>query len=117
MKSLAALRKEAKHRGVSIPKPSTFERYGWTEREWLAMLAGQGWVCPPCGKFPKTGRFVTDHEHVRGWSGLPDQIRKLYVRGLTCWSCNRYLLARGISVEVAQAVANYLARYAKRRPQ
>lgn len=114
---MTALSREAAKRGLIAPKPVTLAKYGMSETEWLRMLSGQGWECPICGKVPKTGRFVTDHEHVRGWKAMPDEQRKKYVRGITCWMCNRYLLARGISIEVATNVTKYLTRYDQRRPK
>lgn len=116
MTRLEAIVREAERRGVALPTPATVAKYGWTLLDWLLLLKAQGWQCPVCEKFPRTGRFVTDHEHVRGWKHLPAAERALYIRGLTCWTCNRYLLARGISAEVARNVARYLDAYAKRRP-
>lgn len=102
--------------GVVLPSKPTTDKYGWDTDAWLEMLDAQGWICPVCERFPRTGKFVTDHEHVPGWVRMPSAQRALYVRGLTCWTCNRYLLARGISVEVARNVAEYLERYNDRRP-
>lgn len=48
---------------------------------------------------------------------MPPELRRLYVRGLTCWTDNRYLLARGISIEVAENVAQYLRNFEARRPE
>lgn len=108
---------EAERLGVVLPSQQTVRKYGWTTDAWLQQLNRQGWVCPICGKAPPTGKYVTDHEHVRGWVRMPDEQRRLYVRGLTCWTCNRYLLARGISVDVARNVATYLETYNARRPE
>ena len=114
--TLDELLTEAEERGVKIPTPATIAKYGWSLLEWLRQLAVQDWRCPICGNAPPSGKYVTDHEHVRGWARMPDAQRALYIRGLTCWTCNRYLLARGISVETAERVALYLRRYAARRP-
>lgn len=112
----ARLKREAAQRNVVLPHANTVAKYGWTLTEWLKQLESQAWLCPVCGRFPGTGKFVTDHEHVRGWHQMPDDERKLYIRGLTCWTCNRYLLARGISVEAAENIAQYLRTYEERRP-
>lgn len=117
MKSLSALKREAELRGVKLPAPATVAKYGWTLREWLATADANGWRCPICHRVPKTGKYVTDHEHVRGWSAMPDEERRLYIRGLTCWTCNRYLLARDISVQTAKNVVRYLEDYSERRPK
>lgn len=113
--SLRTLEREAKRRGVMVVSDATCAKYGGTRLLWLRMLARQGWRCPVCTRVPKNGRFVTDHEHVRGWKNLPDDERWRYVRGITCWTCNRYLLARDISVDVARNVVKYLTAYERRR--
>lgn len=117
MPTLKALDREAAKRGVRVVGESTLLKYGATRRLWLALLAEQGWVCAVCKKLPPSGRLVTDHEHVRGWVSMPPALRWQYVRGITCWPCNRYLLARGISIAVAESVAAYLRKYEARRPR
>ena len=112
----ARFERQATQRGIRLPHPSTLAKYGWSIDEWVAQLKRQAWVCPICNKLPGTGKFVTDHEHVRGWHQMPDDERKLYIRGLTCWTCNRYLLARGISIASAQNIAEYLREYEARKP-
>lgn len=116
--TLSTLKRKAAQQEPPIHLPSqvTIEKYGWTLRDWLQTLNDNGWQCPICKRATKTGKYVTDHEHVRGWHSMPDEQRALYVRGLTCWSCNRYLLARDISVETAMNVVAYLQTYAERRP-
>lgn len=116
MKTLRELTAEAERRGVRISVDSTLQKYGLTRLEWLTMLADSGWACPICRRASSSGRYVIDHEHVRGWDAMPDEQRVLYVRGITCWTCNRYLLARDISVETAERIALYLRRYEARRP-
>lgn len=116
MTRLQRLKREASKRSIILPSPVTVAKYGWALEDWLGMLEAQGWACGVCRMETQTGKYVTDHEHVKGWAQMPDAERRLYVRGLTCWFCNRYLLARGISVERALSVANYLETYAERRP-
>jgi len=96
------------------PTKQTLAKYGLTEGDWLAHYALQGFRCGVCGA--DRDRLVIDHEHVRGWKAMPDEERKLYVRGLTCWYCNHAYLGRGITVEKAEGVVNYLRRYEDRRP-
>ena len=93
------------------PSKQTLAKYGLSELEWLAILDGQGGVCPICGLVPKTGRWVTDHEHCRGYKKMTPEERASRVRGICCWWCNKTFLGRGISVERARAVVNYLLRY------
>lgn len=97
------------------PTEPTLRKYGMTAAEWRQRLADQGGVCPICEKTPPSGRLVIDHEHVRGWKGMPPEQRRLYVRGLLCWTCNHYALARGMTVRRAANVARYLETYQARR--
>lgn len=96
---------------MTTPTKITLNKYGLSVTEWEAILEAQGGRCAICKKVPSTGRFVTDHEHVRGWKAMPPEKRKLYVRGITCWWCNETLLARGVTVEKARNLVDYLHRY------
>jgi hypothetical protein len=96
---------------VQTPSKATLKRYGLSEDEWRKMLESQGGVCYVCKKEPSKGRLCIDHEHVKGWKKMPDNRRKLYVRGLLCWVCNHYYLGRGINIEKAQNVVKYLKEY------
>lgn len=97
---------------VREPKPGTLKRYGLSLEEWRAILSGQGTVCAVCEKEPETGRFVVDHEHVRGWKKMPPEQRKQYVRGILCWWCNHAYVGRAITVRKAANVLKYLQAYA-----
>ena len=97
------------------PTPATLKRYGLTAIEWLAILARQGNVCAICRKAPTTGRWVTDHEHVRGWKLMPDHERKRFVRGVLCWFCNHTYVGRAITVTKAKNVVSYLEAYESRK--
>lgn len=101
-------------KGLSSPGPATLAKYGLTLAEWLVILRRQGWVCAVCRRFPKTGRFNTDHDHVRGWKKMPPEERKRHVRGVLCHFCNHYYVARCITVERAENVAEYLRQHAAR---
>jgi hypothetical protein len=97
-----------------LPRPETLAKYGLTGKEWRKILRAQGGVCPICRKFPPSGRLVTDHEHVAGWRSFPPERRKLFVRGITCWTCNRYFLSRGMTEERALHLNQYLRSYRTR---
>jgi hypothetical protein len=101
---------------VPTPSVATLKKYGLTEAEWRAILDRQGGVCFVCEKVPQSGRLCTDHEHVKGWKKMPPEQRKLFVRGLLCWTCNHYYLARGITVRRSERVTLYLQEYGARRP-
>ena len=75
----------------------------------------QRWGCAVCGKEPK--RFVIDHEHAPGWKWLDAATRRTYVRGLTCDSCNHYVLTRYADANKHRQAAEYLDRYAAYRAE
>lgn len=100
---------------VQTPSKATLKRYGLSEDEWRSILDSQGGVCYVCKKEPSKGRLCIDHEHVKNWKKLPDDQRKLYVRGLLCWVCNHYYLGRGINIEKAENVVSYLKQYQTRK--
>lgn len=95
------------------PSPKTLSKYGLTLEDWAVIAARQNGVCDVCEKLPKSGRLNIDHEHVRGWKKMPPGKRKLFVRGLLCYMCNLFYLARGMTVDKAKNVARYLERYEK----
>lgn len=92
---------------------ATLRRYGLTADAYYALLDIQGGVCPICKVVPS--RPVVDHEHVKGWSRMKPEKRRQYVRGICCWRCNRFFLGKGISVERACNLADYLLAYQNRR--
>lgn len=100
--------------GVVLPNRGTLRRYGLTALEWVRLLLAQGGVCAVCGKVPRTGKFNTDHEHVRGWKRMPPEERKRHVRGMLCHFCNHYYAGRGITVAKAEAVVRYLKAHGER---
>ena len=111
---------------VVVPSAGTLKLYGFgfgpgalapdPVEDWQALLASQGGVCPICEKVPKTGRFVTDHDHVRGWKKMPPELKRLYVRGITCWFCNNTYLGRALTMLKARNVVAYLEAYLARKP-
>ena len=56
-------------------------RYGITEDQYAAMLTKQKGVCLICGRPPLNRRLSVDHDHRTG-----------RVRGLLCYTCNRFLV-------------------------
>lgn len=102
---------------LRLPTQQTLDKYGLELAEWIAFIAvvdGQ-YVCFICGLPPKTGRFVVDHEHVRGWAAMPAARRKRYVRGVICTTCNHYILTRYGTPDRFRQAALYLERYAERK--
>ena len=87
-----------------VPTLATLKRYGMTATEWLGILDSQGGVCVICKRFPQSGRFVVDHQHVR----------RKYVRGILCFMCNGKCVNKHMTVEKAVEVVLYLTTYHER---
>lgn len=100
---------------VRPPTKDTLRFYGLTEEEWLAILSAQGWVCYICRRVPKSGRWVTDHEHVPKFKKLPRDKRRRYVRGIICPFCNSHCVGRFMTLAKARNVVKYLEEYEARR--
>ena len=98
------------------PSPETLRKYGLTAADWYLLLDRQGGVCAVCKKVPTTGRLCVDHYHVKGWKKMPEARRKLYVRGLLCFFCNRYYVGKSITIEKARNVVAYLEEFERIMP-
>lgn len=83
--------------GIDMSRNATLLRkYGITEAQYNAMLARQGYVCALCGREPAKRRLAVDHDHADG-----------RVRGLLCYSCNRFIAAKN-TYKTANALFEYL---------
>lgn len=102
---------------VEIIEPSlaTLKRYGLNIEEWREILKRQNYICPICGKQPTSGRFHIEHEHQKGWKKMPPEKRKLAVRGLACFYCNRFYLSKNMTIKKASNIQRYLLDYEKRK--
>jgi hypothetical protein len=63
---------------------------------------------------PPSGRLCIDHQHVRGFKAMPPEEKRTWVRGLLCFTCNRYRVAKNEGAS-ARAVVAYLADFERRR--
>jgi len=97
------------------PTEDTLEKYGLSRLDFRMRLEAQGGTCAVCKKIPTTGRWYIDHEHVKNWKKLPPEKRKLYVRGILCYFCNRFYMAKAMTKEKAQNIIVYLEEYAIRQ--
>jgi len=100
---------------ITVPTKMTLNKYGLTPETWQVICDRQRGACGACGKVPKTNRLVIDHEHVRGWKAMPTKDRPQYVRGMLCYMCNHYRLARGATAANLRGAANYLDDYVIRK--
>ena len=71
-------------------------KYGITERQYRLMLRRQKGRCSICGTLPKKRRLAVDHCHLTG-----------RVRGLLCYHCNRFWVAKNTAVNI-EAVYQYV---------
>lgn len=100
---------------IQAPTKATLRRYGLTESTWRAILKSQGDCCPVCLRAPPDVKLVTDHEHVRGFHGLPFEEKSQYVRCIACVWCNKMFLPRGVTAGKAERVAAVLRAYEDRK--
>lgn len=97
-----------------LPRPSkaTLNKYGMTYNEWLTIFWQQQGKCAVCEKEFKIGqRINVDHVHVRGWKQMTPERRKTYVRGLLCYTCNKFAVMRGMTPDKARNLWMYLRNY------
>jgi hypothetical protein len=100
---------------IKRPLDKTLAQYGLLPVDFEFMLKEQGWACGCCGKTPASGRLFVDHEHVRGWKRMPPEERRKYVRGLACYTCNRFVLNHRINIKLLAGAIAYLTQYEQRR--
>jgi len=93
------------------PSKATLKKYGLTEDAWRTIADAQGHACFVCEQEPTKGRLCIDHDHVKGWSKMPPELRARYVRGILCFRCNTTYVGRSITVRRAQRVVEYLTQY------
>lgn len=105
---------EAKQNGATPPTNKTLRTYGLTQTDWLRILKRQKWGCAIC-KISGEVLWNIDHEHIAGWSRMPDKDRSRHVRGILCFRCNRYNAPSRMTGEEAHNLKLYITRYEKRR--
>ena len=114
--------------GLRVPLKSTLAKYGLTEDDWLKLAHGQGFSCAVCRKVPESGILHVHHNHVKGWAQkknragrvvettaewnrrFPPSKRRLYVVGLVCQFCNRFVLARTMTLRKAKNIVTMMER-------
>ncbi len=98
--------------GVLLPPSAkTLAKYGLSRSVWVNLAECQGGGCAICGGLPRSGRLHIDHEHAKGWKRMEPKERAKYVRGLCCFRCNSQFLRRGLTLELAKKVVDYLVNY------
>lgn len=115
---------------IHTPAKAVLTRYGLTPALWAAILKRQRGHCPICkralvsirvteesdgeSKVAIKNNYVVDHEHRRGFRRLPASERAKYVRGILCRYCNKQFLPRGMTIDIASSVLEYLRQYKTR---
>ncbi len=100
---------------VKEPSRATLDKYGLSPAEWKEIADRQGHVCAVCKKLPKSGRLNIDHQHVPRWKSKPPEERRKFVRGLLCHHCNRFYLAKAMTIAKALNCVDYLRDYEIRK--
>jgi hypothetical protein len=95
---------------LKTPTPPTLKRYGLDLEDWQALALKQNSLCAVCNQLPTSGRLHIDHFHKPGFKKLPPVERKRCVRGLCCYSCNRFRISKN-TINTALAVAAYLLAF------
>ena len=99
---------------VGPPTANTLKKYGLDVASWLKVWHSQGEVCGVCGTVPQSGRLTIDHFHAKGWKEMPPEERRKHVRGITCTTCNHFILTRYGTIRKFLGAAAYLARHSGR---
>lgn len=100
---------------IKISSLATLKKYGLTEDDFRRMWREQGGRCSICLEEFVGGTINIDHEHVFNWKRMPPERRRIYVRALTCWQCNRFRLFRGANAKLAYNMYQMLTAYEQRR--
>ncbi len=87
----------------------TLAKYGLDDLDFARMNIAQGGKCKICKRSFKEVRCFIDHEHVKGFKSMPAITKRQYVRGLLCFTCNRYRVAKN-TFETATLVREYLSQ-------
>jgi hypothetical protein len=101
--------------GILVPAPATLAKYGLSVGPWRRILEHQNGKCGACGTVPPSRKLNIDHQHVKGWKRMPVEQRPQFIRGLVCYMCNHYRLARGATPANLRGAADYLEDYEERR--
>jgi len=99
---------------IRIPSTATLKKYGLTSHEWLFILANQDYKCAICKNSLEDRRCNTDHYHVIGFKKMKPEEKKKYIRGILCWTCNKLIVGRGVTLNRLYFAVEYLEAFEKR---
>ncbi len=88
-------------------------KYGITAVEYGAILKAQNGVCYICQKPPKEGgnRLAVDHLHSKGENKRNPIEKRIMVRGLLCWPCNKGLAVYKDDITRFKRAVSYLEQW------
>ena len=97
--------------GLKTPGAATLRKYGLTADHWNALPHR---ACAICDRpFVKLRAFI-DHEHAKGFSKMTAADKRRHVRGVLCYHCNRFRVAKN-TLSTVFAVKAYLEQYEGRK--
>lgn len=102
---------------IQVPKEQTLRKYGLTSDEWLFLLSRQHYCCAICGNSLHDKRCNTDHFHVKGFKKMKPEQKKLFVRGILCWTCNHLIVGRGVTIQRLEKALEYMRAFEARMPR
>lgn len=83
---------------MKLPTDATLKKYGLLPLEWADLYNKRNGCCHICGrKFEDGKRVNVDHEHVKGWKHMEPHERKQFIRGLLCYTCNKFMIMKGMT--------------------
>lgn len=100
---------------IKEPLSQTLKKYGLQLNDWKEVITQQGYRCPICKRVLQSP--VIDHLHIRNWKKMKSEKRKQFVRGIPCNYCNRRRLAKGMNLEIARNIVEYLEQFEGRKPK
>ncbi len=99
---------------MKVPSSKTLAKYGMTADDFTAMFQAQKGKCAVCyGDLAGKQMFI-DHEHRAGFSTMTAEKKRMQVRGILDYSCNRFRVCRN-NYLTAQAVLAYLEQHEDRK--
>ncbi len=93
-----------------LPSAATLKKYGMELGDWIDLFNKQGGKCAICHNEFKN-RINVDHAHVKGWNKMAPSDRRRYVRGLLCYTCNKFAAMRGMTSTKAWNLWMYMRAF------
>jgi len=79
-------------------------KYGITDEDYISLVKVQDGCCAICKRPPVSQNLAVDHDHAHARK----HGKRESVRGLLCWSCNYWIVRKGVTSDMLRAAADYL---------